>query len=106
MKMYKIISILFTSFCFIQTIIGQNNTNIDEDGIWTGTVSFLEKQTGKEIIISEWRMDAKITNNQAATVYSFKFKDAANNTTDCKVEDKAELEAGIDYDAGKYSITV
>ncbi len=106
MKTYKIISLLFISLFSIQSnTIGQNNSE-DDDGIWTGTVTFLEKQTGKEIIISEWRMDAKISNNITAVIHSFTFKSTNGTTSDCKTEDKGELEVDIDYETGKYSIKV
>ncbi len=41
-------------------------------------------------------MDAKIVNNQASAVHSFKLEDLKKNIWDCKTEDETELEIGID----------
>ena len=103
MKKNKHIGLLYIFLLFIQTM---SFAQQDDDGIWSGTVTFLEKQTGKEIVISEWRMEAKITNNKALAIHSFKFKDQNNNTSDCRNTEETELELGIDYETMKYSISV
>lgn len=97
--------LLLLSFLFIQSSPVPKNT-FEDDGIWTGTVSFLEKKTGKEIVISEWKMEAKITNNKGAAVHSFHYKNQNGNVSDCSTEDKTELSIGIDYEEAKYSIEV
>ncbi len=106
MKHYRLFLLFPISFFFIQSSTTSKNNNEDDDGIWTGTVSFIEKQTGKEIEISEWKMEAKIVNNKATAVHSFKFRDKNDNISDCKNEEQTDLEIGIDYDAGIYGITV
>lgn len=106
MKKYNLFFLLLIPFFFIQSSSVKTTKIFEDDGLWTGTVSFLEKQTGKEIKISEWRMEAKIVNNKATAVHSFKFSDVNNNTSDCKNEEETELELGIDYDLGTYGITV
>ena len=100
------------SFLFLIPLFFIHNSTVssdrvsEEDGVWTGTVSFLETQTGKEIEVSEWKMEAKIINNKTTAVHSFKFRDKNDNISDCRNEDQTELEVGIDYGAGTYGITV
>lgn len=76
----------------------------EDEGIWTGTVTFLEKQTGKETVISEWKMEAKIVNNKGTAVHSFHFKALNGSVSDCKNEEATELSVGIDEEEKKYSI--
>ncbi|MES1214490.1 MAG: hypothetical protein ABUT20_03150 [Bacteroidota bacterium] len=105
-KKYKSFLLLILPFLFIQSSPVPKNVFEEEDGIWSGTVSFIEKQTGKEIEISEWRMEATIVKNKATAIHSFKFRDKNDNISDCKNEDQTDLEVGIDYDEGTYGITV
>jgi len=105
-RKYKNFLLLLLPFLFIQSSLVPKNDFEEDEGIWSGIVTFLEKQTGKEIVISEWRMEAKITNNKALAIHSFKFKDQNNNTSDCRNTEETELELGIDYETMKYSISV
>src|SRR6185503_8190822 len=106
MKKYKILWVLFIPFLFIQSSTINSIDLTGDDDIWTGTVTFLEKQTGKEIVTSEWKMEAKIVNNKGTAVHSFHFKSQDGSVTDCKNEEETELSVGIDEEEKKYSIEV
>src|SRR6185503_5646421 len=104
MKKYKLLWVLFIPFFFIQSRSINTIDLMEDESIWTGTVTFLEKQTGKEIVISEWKMEAKIVNNKGTAVHSFHFKSVDGSITDCKNEEQTELSVGIDEEEKKYSI--
>ena len=100
-----LISFLIVPFLLMQRNISSNKPDKD-DGIWTGTVSFIEKQTGREIVISEWKMQATITANKGPAIHSFHFKSLDGAVSDCENKEATELSVGIDFDEKKYSIEV
>ena len=106
MKRYRFLLVLFIPFLFTQSSFIDKKVLQEDDGIWTGTVSFVQKQTGKEIVTSEWKMEAKIVNNKGIAVHSFHFKSQDGSVSDCKNEEETELSAGIDEEEKKYSIEV
>ena len=106
MKKYRFLLLFLISFFLIQSSTVSKNDFEEDEGIWSGTVSFIEKQTGKEIVISEWKMEAKITSNKGKAIHSFHSKVLNGAVSDCKTEDETELGVDIDYEINKYSIEV
>jgi len=106
MKNYKFLLVVLIPCMFMQSSFINKKTVQEDDSIWTGTVTFLEKQTGKEIVISEWKMEAKIVNNKGTAIHSFHFKAQDGTISDCKNEEETELSVGIDEEEKKYSIEV
>lgn len=106
MKKYHFFLLLLIPSLFIQSTTKNNIHSENEEGIWTGTVGFIEKQTGNNIEISEWKMEATITNNKGTARHSFQFKDKNGATSVCKNQEETELSVGIDFETKKYSIEV
>ncbi len=103
MRNYKqIITLLIPAFF----ILGNSkNVKSDYESKWSGTVSFFEKRTGSEGFISEWHMDATITNDTGSVTHSSKYSDA-HGYGQCRNNGKTELEVGIDDEKHSYSISV
>jgi len=106
MKKYRLLLLLPISFFFIQNSFVQKNIIEEEDEVWSGTVSFVQKQTGSMIVTSEWKMEAIITSNKANAIHSFHSKLINGDISDCKTASKTELSVGIDYNEKMYSIQV
>jgi hypothetical protein len=79
---------------------------VEPDEIWSGTVSFVQKQTGAMIVTSEWKMEATITSNKANAIHSFHSNLINGDISDCKTTSETELSVGIDYNEKMYSIEV
>ena len=75
------------------------------EGKWSGTVSFLENKTGTEGLVSEWRMDATLTNDTGRAVH-FSNVTSMHGWSRCRTTAKTELELGIDDETNTYSISV
>jgi len=73
---------------------------------WTGFVSFFEKKTGPDIVISEWKMDATINDDVCNVIHSFIFENLRGDTIKCRSEEETELEVGFDEEKRKYYIAV
>lgn len=105
-KILPLLFLLILSVCLLYGFRKINKADSDDEEIWSGTVSFIVKQTGTDIIISEWKMEAIITSNKAKAIHSFHSEKANKEISDCKNTAETELSVGIDYDANKYSIEV
>ena len=106
MKKYNLFLLLLIPSLFIQSTKKNITLSEDEEDLWTGTVSFVERQTGKNIEISLWKMEATITNNKGMAMHSFQFTDVNGTTSVCKGGDETEISVGIDLETKKYSIEV
>jgi len=107
MKKKSHILLLFTALIFM--LCGfkkQINGIVEPEEVWSGTVSFIQKQTGGMIVTSEWKMEAIITSNKANAVHSFHSKLTTGDISDCKTTSETELSVGIDYNDKIYSIEV
>ena len=106
MKNYKTFLLLLLTPFFLSTIHNKKRKNNAEvAGKWSGTVSFLEKRTGAEAFISEWRMDATIINDTGTVIHSSKYSDSQGSGR-CTNQGKTQLEVGIDEEKNTYSIMV
>src|SRR5688572_17633440 len=105
MKKANITLILFMSFLFLSSKQKRDTSNSGETK-WSGTVSFIEKRTGPGIIISEWRMDATITNDTGTATNKKKTETIVGDKSECDGQDKSELDVGIDLEAKTYAISV
>jgi hypothetical protein len=102
MKKYKIILLLSMALVFILTGFKEKRKlKISAEDKWSGTVSFSRTITGETR--SEWRMDAKITNDTGTVLQTFKSQ-GSGGSCECIRENKTELEIGIDEK--EYSIFV
>ena len=104
MRNYKV-TILWLSVSFF--ILG-NTSDVaifTNAGKWSGTVSFFEKRIGSEAFISEWHMDATITNDTGTVIHTSKYSDS-HGSGSCRNQGKTELEVGIDDEKNTYSINV
>lgn len=104
---YKIIILLLISPFIISNGLRQNkkSPNPEEDK-WSGTVSYFEKRTGPKIVISEWKMDAIITNNKGTGTNKIKSEVTDEGKSNCFGQDSSELDVGIDLVKKTYSIFV
>ena len=106
MKNCKLILPLFIAPFFLSSSIKQNKkTNTIDEEKWSGTVSFYEKRTGPEIVISEWRMDATITDNTGTASNKKKSETTPGDKGECNGQGKSELDVGIDLETKTYSIS-
>jgi len=106
MKKTSSLSLLLIPICLFQNNSEKSFENFEDEDLWTGTVSFVERQTGKNIEISLWKMEATITNNKGMAMHSFQFTDVNGTTSACKNGNETELSVGIDFETKKYSIEV
>ena len=107
MKNYKIIPLLFIALPFLSSSTRTlKKTNTKSESKWSGTVSYFEKKSGGEIDLSDWRMEATITNDTGTAVHTYKFRNKLGDESYCRAMAKTELDLGIDEDAGIYEISV
>lgn len=96
-----VILLTFSSSAFIQK---QSNERKSEE-VWSGTVSFLEKRTGREIVTSEWTMFASFNASHGTANQNKKDRMRNGAKGDCYGEGSSELDVGIDDETNTYGIT-
>jgi hypothetical protein len=106
--MYKYTPVLLLFIPLLRNIhaFRERKNEIHLEDKWTGTVSFFEKKSGGEIGISEWKMEATITNGTGTAVHTSMTRSPYGDHSFCRTSAKTELDLGIDDEAGEYSINV
>ncbi len=105
MKHYTGIMVLFAAIFFIAGSSKQKNPALFAiEDKWSGTMSFLEKNSGPGIVIIERRIDASFTNNVGTASHKMKRELVEGDKLECNGEAKSELEVGFDEEKNTYSI--
>ena len=76
---------------------------------WSGTVTFLETDSGPDIILSEWKMAGNFTNSLGPVIHSskFHFKDGVGEIKrECSTTSECRLDINIDQAKQVYTIMV
>ena len=86
---------------------GADRKSIDDK--WNGTISFIESDTGPDIISSEWKMEGNFTNSTGPIVHSskYQYKDGVGEIKrNCLANGTGRVEVIIDEAKKQYTIMV
>jgi hypothetical protein len=104
----KFCLMLFLTLQFLLSgYTGLPKTRLDEK--WDGTVSFVESETGPDIIISEWKMTGSFKNSSGQVLHSFhyQYKDGVGEIKkDCSSTSESRVQIDIDESANTYTLMV
>ncbi len=93
-------------FLLVSSYAEKKGSETNAEKKWNGSVSWFQKKTGPELSLSEWSMEASLTNDTGRAVHSSRVVTRRGDVSDCRTVGKAELNVGIDEETGEYSIEV